>query len=56
MRIYSCSSVTYAPHGSMPLPMNLLGAFVYFRQMMLGKFEKPKALQDEVILEWLLYN
>ena len=35
----------YAPHGSIPLPMNLLGAFVCFRHMILGRLLNPKSRQ-----------
>ncbi len=49
--IYSCSSVTYAPGGSIPDPINLFGALVYFRQIMFGRFENPSFRKDEIILE-----
>ena len=51
---HSCSIVTYAPHGSIPLPINLLGVFVCLRQMMLGSPTNPMFRSAVDMRAWLL--
>ncbi|OHD72581.1 MAG: hypothetical protein A2177_04560 [Spirochaetes bacterium RBG_13_68_11] len=50
--MYSCSSVTYAPAGSIPEPMNLFGALVVLRQSTAGSTSNPRARPASRIRAW----
>ena len=54
--IHSCSKVTYAPQGNIPLPINLLGALVAFLHRILGRLLNPIFSQADIIRVLLLYR